>query len=80
MTSRHARLKRLERAFAPHVLAGYRFATHVTVEQGDPRNGTWAHIPIAGSPITELVVYADTRDEYRATVAALRPHFLLMEG
>ncbi len=79
MTSRHARLKRLERAFAPHVLAGYRFATHVTVGRSDPRNGTSEHVPLGG-PIAELLVYAATRDEYRATVAALRPHFLLLEG
>lgn len=80
MTSRLARLAALEKSFAPHLLAGYRFVTHVTVEQGDPRNGTCAHIPIAGSPIAELVVYADTREGYRTVVAEQRKHFTLLEG
>lgn len=80
MTSRCARLARLEKSFAPHVLASYRLVTHITVEQSDRLNGTCKHVPIAGSPIAELVVYAATRDGYRAALAVLRPQYTLLEG
>ena len=80
MINRHDRLKRLERAFAPHVLAGYRFVTHIEVSPDDARCGTHVDIAIAGSPIGELAVYAATREGYVAQREALRRRYTLLEG
>ena len=80
MINRHDRLKRLERAFAPHVLAGFRFVTHIEVAPDDPWCGKHADLRLAGSPIGELLVYAATRDGYVAQREALRRQFKLLEG
>ncbi|TFF79660.1 hypothetical protein DRM94_04160 [Aeromonas taiwanensis] len=80
MINRHDRLRRLEKAYAPHVLAGFRFIGHVEVAPDDARCGTHADIAIAGSPIGELVVYAATREGYVAQREALRRQFQLLEG
>ncbi|WP_147273890.1 hypothetical protein [Aeromonas sp. ARM81] len=80
MINRHDRLKRLERAFAPHVLAGFRFVTHIEVAPDDPWCGKHADLRLAGSPIGELLVYAATRDGYVAQREALRRQFQLLEG
>lgn len=80
MINRHDRLKRLERAFAPHVLAGFRFVTHIEVAPDDPWCGKHADLRLAGSPIGELLVYAATREGYVAQREALRRQFQLLEG
>ena len=80
MINRHDRLKRLERAFAPHVLAGFRFVTHIEVAPDDPWCGKHADLRLAGSPIGELLVYAATREGYVAQREALRSQFQLLEG
>lgn len=80
MINRHDRLKRLERAFAPHVLAGFRFVTHIEVAPDDPWCGKHADLRLAGSPIGELLVYAATREGYVAQREALRRQFKLLEG
>ncbi len=78
MISKQERLRRLEKAYAPHVLARFRFITHIEVSPDDPICGT--HADIAGSPIGELVVYACTREGYVAQREALRRQFQLLEG
>ncbi|CAJ1765775.1 hypothetical protein COOFOMLJ_00374 [Aeromonas veronii] len=80
MINRHDRLRRLEKAYGPHILAGFRFIGHVEVAPDDARCGTHADIAIAGSPIGELVVYAATREGYVAQREALRRQFQLLEG
>ena len=80
MINRHDRLRRLEKAYAPHVLAGFRFVTHIEVLPDDPWCGTHADIAIAGSPIGELLVYAATREGYVAQREALRSRYTLLEG
>ncbi|BDA16588.1 hypothetical protein KAM345_005020 [Aeromonas caviae] len=78
--NRHERIRRLEKAYAPHVLAGYRFVTHVEVAPDDARCGTHVDLRLAGSPIGELLVYAATREGYVAQREALRRQFQLLEG
>lgn len=80
MISRRARLAALEKAYGPHILAGFRFIGHVEVAPDDARCGTHADIAIAGSPIGELLVYAATREGYVAQREALRRQFQLLEG
>ena len=80
MINRHDRLRRLEKAYAPHVLAGFRFVTHIEVAPDDPWCGKHADLRLAGSPIGELLVYAATRDGYVAQREALRRQFKLLEG
>ncbi|WEE20874.1 hypothetical protein [Aeromonas caviae] len=80
MINRHDRLRRLEKAYAPHVLAGFRFVTHIEVAPDDPWCGKHADLRLAGSPIGELLVYAATRDGYVAQREALRRQFQLLEG
>lgn len=80
MINRHDRLRRLEKAYAPHVLAGYRFVTHIEVAPDDPWCGKHADLRLAGSPIGELLVYAATREGYVAQREALRRQFQLLEG
>ncbi|MGY4089762.1 hypothetical protein [Aeromonas hydrophila] len=80
MINRHDRLRRLEKAYGPHILAGFRFIGHVEVAPDDARCGTHADIAIAGSPIGELVVYAATREGYVAQREALRRRYTLLEG
>lgn len=80
MINRHDRLRRLEKAYAPHVLAGYRFVTHIEVASDDARCGTHADLRLAGSPIGELLVYAATREGYVAQKAELRNRYTLLEG
>lgn len=80
MINRHDRLRRLEKAYGPHILAGFRFIGHVEVAPDDARCGTHADIAIAGSPIGELLVYAATREGYVAQREALRRQFQLLEG
>jgi hypothetical protein len=78
--NRHDRLKRLERAFAPHVLAGFRFVTHIEVAPDDPWCGKHADLRLAGSPIGELLIYSDTRSGYHGQREALRSRYTLLEG
>jgi len=78
--NRHDRLRRLEKAYAPHVLAGFRFITHIEVSPDDPICGTHVDIAIAGSPVGELLIYAATREGYVAQREALRSQFQLLEG
>lgn len=80
MINRHDRLRRLEKAYAPHVLAGFRFVTHIEVAPDDPWCGKHADLRLAGSPIGELLVYAATREGYVAQREALRRQFQLLEG
>ena len=80
MISRRARLAALEKAYAPHVLAGYRFVTHIEVAPDDPWCGKHADLRLAGSPIGELLIYAATREGYVAQREALRRQFQLLEG
>lgn len=80
MISKQERLRRLEKAYAPHILAGFRFITHIEVSPDDPICGTHADIAIAGSPIGELLVYAATREGYVAQREALRRRYTLLEG
>ena len=80
MISRRARLAALEKAYAPHVLAGYRFVTHIEVAPDDPWCGKHADLRLAGSPIGELAVYAATRDGYVAQRESLRRRYTLLEG
>lgn len=80
MISRRARLAALEKAYAPHVLARFRFITHIEVSPDDPICGTHVDIATAGSPIGELAVYAATRSGYVAQREALRRRYTLLEG
>ncbi len=80
MINRHDRLRRLEKAYAPHTLAGFRFIGHVEVAPDDARCGTHVDLRLAGSPIGELLVYAATREGYVALREALRRQFQLLEG
>ena len=80
MINRHDRLRRLEKAYGPHILAGFRFIGHVEVAPDDARCGTHADIATAGSPIGELAVYAATREGYVAQREALRRRYTLLEG
>ncbi|EJU3208246.1 hypothetical protein N4W15_003995 [Salmonella enterica] len=79
-TNRLARLKGLEKSFAPHILANFRFVTHTFVEQEDPRNGSCEHITSPDSPIAELIIYTATRCAYRAKVKHFQQHYTLLEG
>lgn len=78
--TRYDRIKRLEKAYAPHVLANYRFITPVMVEPDDDRCGTHADMRIAGSPIAELLIFSCTRKGYETQREALRHQFQLLEG
>lgn len=78
--NRHDRLRRLEKAYAPHVLAGFRFVTFVEVAPDDAWCGLHADMPIAGSPIGELLIYASSRAQYVAQREALRHQFQMLEG
>ena len=80
MISRRARLAALEKAYAPHVLAGYRFVTHIEVAPDDPWCGKHADLRLAGSPIGELLIYSDTRSGYHGQREALRSRYTLLEG
>ncbi len=80
MINRHDRLRRLEKAYGPHILAGFRFIGHVEVAPDDARCGTHVDLRLAGSPIGELLVYAATREGYVAQREALRRQFQLLEG
>lgn len=80
MISRRARLAALEKAYAPHVLAGFRFVTHIEVASDDPWCGKHADLRLAGSPIGELLIYAATREGYVAQKAELRRRYTLLEG
>lgn len=80
MISRRARLAALEKFYAPHVLAGFRFIAHIEVSPDDPICGTHADLRLAGSPIGELLVYAATRSGYHAQKAELRRRYTLLEG
>ena len=78
--NRLARLSWLERAYAPHILANFRFVTHITVEQTDPLCGSYKHNALPDTPITELVIYSATREAYRAKVKHFEQHYTLLEG
>lgn len=80
MINRRARIRALERAYAPHVLSNFRFVTFVEVAPDDAWCGLHADMPIAGSPIGELLIYASSRAQYVAQKAELRHKFQMLEG
>lgn len=80
MINRRARIRALERAYAPGVLSNFRFISHIVVAPDDPWCGQHADLRIAGSPIGEVIVYASTRAGYVAQRESLRHKFVLLEG
>lgn len=80
MINRRARIRALERAYAPGVLSNFRFISHIVVAPDDPWCGQHADLPIAGSPIGEVLIYASSRAQYVAQKAELRRRYTLLEG
>lgn len=80
MINRRARIRALEKFYKPSVLAGFRFISHIEVAPDSAWCGTHADLPIAGSPIGELLIYASSRAQYCAQREALRRQFTLLEG
>lgn len=74
------RIRRLEKAYKPHILSKFRFITHFPVDADDERDGTHLDIAHQGSPIGELVVFAATREGYCKQRELLRRSFTLLDG
>ena len=73
------RLKELERAYSPNVLATCRFITDMPVDNDDPRVGHVIEIEHPGISIRELYVFTASREQYHRMKSGLEDKFTLLE-
>lgn len=77
--SYRTRLKELERAYTPNVLATFRFITDMPVDNDDPRIGHVIEIVHPGISIRELYIFTANREQYQRIKAGLEDKFTLLE-